>query len=95
MLLVKCRLTNLISYSVFIDMKKSLDTYSGNERGDGGGDYYWNCISYWGKGFLQNIMKKRNQNRISEHEMSRILDMKINNIEKLEGYLINKQFGGV
>ena len=95
MLLVRCRLTNLIPYDVFIEVRESLKAYSGEERGGNGGDYYWNHLSYWGKAFLQNILSKRHQDRINEYEMSRILNMKIKNIEKLEGYLINKQLGGV
>ena len=99
MILVRSRLTNLISYDVFMNAKESFKTQRDYERGDGtnegGGDYYLNHLSYWGKGFLQNILHKHQQKKISEYEMSQILNMKIKNIEKLEGYLINKQFGSV
>lgn len=95
MLLVRCRLSGLISYNVYMGVRESLKTYSGEEQGSNGGDYYRNHLSYWGKAFLQNILSRHHQNRISEYEMSRVLNMKIKNIEKLEGYLINKQLSGV
>lgn len=95
MLLVRCRLTNLIPYSVYADKKETLMTSSA-EAGSGhlqkgGGDYYWNQLSYWGKAFLHNILQARYQDKIGEYEMADILSMKIKNVEKLEGYLINKQ----
>lgn len=90
MLLVRCRLSGLISYNVYMEIRDSLRTYYGEERGGSGGDYYRNHLSYWGKAFLQNILSRHHQNKISEYEMSRVLNMKIKNIEKLEGYLINK-----
>lgn len=95
MLLVRCRLSGLISYDAYIDIRESLKTYNGEEQGGSGGDYYRNHLSYWGKAFLHNILSKYHQNRISEYEMSRVLNMKIKNIEKLEGYLINKQLSSV
>ena len=95
MLLVRCRLTNLISYDAYMGVRESLKAYNGEEQGGDGGNYYWNHLSYWGKGFLHNILNKHHQNRISEYEMSRVLSMKIKNIEKLEGYLMNKQLSGV
>jgi len=99
MFLVRCRLTNLIPYSVFTDMKESLmasssEIGSGDPR-EGGGDYYLNQLSYWGKAFLQNVLQARYQNKIGEYEMADILNMKIQNVEKIEGYLTNKQLIGV
>lgn len=91
MLLVRCRLAGLISYEVFTGIRESLMTGSGNYQSGRGGDYYLNQLSYWGKAFLQNILAKRHLNRISEYEMSQVLNMKIKNIEKLESYLIRKQ----
>ena len=93
MLLVRSRLTNLIPYNVFMNVRESLGTYSGNDQESSGGNYYLNYLSYWGKAFLHNILNKRHQNRISEYEMSQVLNMKIKNIETLEGYLMNKQLG--
>ena len=93
MLLVRSRLTNLIPYNVFMNVRESLGTYSGNDQESSGGKYYLNYLSYWGKAFLHNILNKRHQNRISEYEMSQVLNMKIKNIETLEGYLMNKQLG--
>lgn len=95
MLLVRCRLTNLIPYSVYAEKKETLMT-SSSEAGSGhfqkgGGDYYWNQLSYWGKAFLHNILQARYQDKIGEYEIADILNMKIKNVEKLEGYLINKQ----
>ena len=95
MFLMRCRVTNLVSYDVFMDVKESLKAHSGEDRRSSGGDYYWNYLSYWGKAFLRNILSKRHQNRISEYEVSRVLNMKIKNVEKLEGYLIDKQLGNV
>ena len=95
MLLVRCRLSGLISYNVYMEVRDSLKAYNGEEQGGGGGDYYLNHLSYWGKAFLQNILNRHHQNRLSDYEMSRILNMKIKNIEKLEDYLINKQLSGV
>ena len=95
MLLIRCRLSGLISYDTYMDVRESLNTYNGKAQGGSRGDYYRNHLSYWGKAFLHNILSKYHQNRISEYEMSRVLNMKIKNIEKLEGYLINKQLSGV
>ena len=96
MFLVRCKLTNLIPYRVFADMKESLTTSFSETGGgyprEGGGDYYLNQLSYWGKAFLHNVLQARYQNKIGEYETADILNMKIKNVEKLEGYLINKQF---
>ena len=96
MFLVRCRLTGSIPYSVFADMKESLATsYSEADKEhtqEGGGNYYLNQISYWGKAFLHNVLQARSHNKIDEYETADILNMKINNVEKLDGHLINKQF---
>ncbi len=93
MLLVRCKSNNLISHNIFLEMKESFKKYNREDKTGDGGDYYWNNISYWGKAFLQNLFTKHRQNRISENEMSQVLNMKIKNIEKLEGYLVEKQLG--
>ena len=99
MFLVRCKLTDLIPYSVFTDMKESLMASSsetgGGYPGEGGGDYYSNQLSYWGKAFLQNVLHARYQNKIGEYETADILNMKIQNVEKIEGYLTNKPLIGV
>ena len=92
MLLVRCVATGLIRPGIFKDMQEEfLSEYGSGARSDAGGDYYWNQLSYWGKAFLQNILQARYQDKISDYDMAEILDMKIKNVEKLEGYLINKQ----
>lgn len=99
MFLVRCKSTDLIPYSVFADMKESLLASSSETGGgyprEGGGDYYLNQLSYWGKAFLQNVLHARYQNKIGEYEMADILNMKIQNVEKIEGYFTNKQLIGV
>ena len=95
MFLVRCRLTNLIPYSVYADKKETLMTSSA-EAGSGhlqkgGGDYYWNQLSYWGKAFLHNILQARYQDKIGEYEMADILNIKIKNVARLEGRLISGQ----
>ena len=99
MFLVRCKLTDLIPYNVFTDMKESLMASSSETSGrypnEGGGDYYSNQLSYWGKAFLQNVLHARYQNKIGEYETADILNMKIQNVEKIEGYLTNKQLIGV
>ena len=96
MFLVRCRLSNLIPYSVFTDMKEPLKASSSETGGghlkEGGGDYYLNQLSYWGKAFLHNVLQARYQNKIGEYETADILNMKIKNVEELDGYLVNKQF---
>ena len=96
MFLVRCRLSNLISYDVFTDMKQplraSFSETGGGHRKEGGGDYYLNQLSYWGKAFLHNVLQARYQNKIGEYETADILNMKIKNVEELDGYLVNKQF---
>ena len=96
MFLVRCSLTGSIPYRVFADMKEFLLTsYSEAGRGHtqgGGGNYYSNQISYWGKAFLHNVLQARYQNKIGEYETADILNMKIKNVENLEWYLVNKQF---
>ncbi len=93
MVLVTCLLNSFIYYDSFKNIKEKLSDYVSKAGSDGGGNYYRTHVSYWGKAFLYNILRKRHQNRISEYEVSQILNMKIQNIEKLEGYLIQKQIG--
>lgn len=92
MLLVRCRSARLISYKVFRNIRESLATDRSNYSSDssGGGNYYFLQLSYWGKAFLQNILVKRRLNRISEYEMSQVLNMKIKSVEKFEDYIIGK-----
>ena len=95
MLLVRCRLTNLISYNVYAEKKETLMT-SSSEAGSvhprkGGANRYRTDLSYWGKAFLHNILRARYQDKISDYDMAEILGMKIKNIAKLEDLLISKQ----
>ena len=95
MLLVRCRLTNLISYNVYADKKETLMT-SSLEAGSvhprkSGANRYRTDLSYWGKAFLHNILQARYQDKISDYDMAEILGMKIKNIAKLEDLLISKQ----
>ncbi len=96
MFLVRCMSADLIPYGVYTDMKESLMASRSEAGGgypkEGGGDYYSNQLSYWGKAFLHNVLQARYQNKIGEYETADILNMKIKNVEKLEEYLVNKQF---
>lgn len=90
MLLVTCWVNKLISDDDYPNVAGALGGYTANDRGDGGGDYYWNQISYLGKSFLYNVLSKRHQNRISDYEVAQMLNMKLDNVHTLEGYLAKK-----
>tara|TARA_R110000868_G_scaffold49503_10_gene159623 strand:- start:2855 stop:3991 length:1137 start_codon:yes stop_codon:yes gene_type:complete len=55
-------------------------------RPGGGGDHYWNKISYLGRDYINLALSQFHQNKINETQLAEYLDTKPKNVSTLEEY---------
>jgi hypothetical protein len=56
------------------------------QSGGGGGDFYWNKISYLGRDYIALAFSQYYQNKIDDTQLAEYLDTKPRNIGALEEY---------
>jgi hypothetical protein len=56
------------------------------QSGGGGGDFYWNKISYLGHDYIALAFSQYYQNKIDDTQLAEYLDTKPRNIAALEEY---------
>jgi Zn-dependent peptidase ImmA (M78 family) len=59
--------------------------------GSGGGDFFWNTISYLGRDYISLAFNQYYQNRIDAAQLGEYLNTKAKNISTLEGYFSRSQ----
>ena len=87
---VKAGLVSPAAYRKFMDERQ----YSSESGDSGGGNYYRNHITRWGKGFLANAFACLHQNRVDRFDLCEMLRVKLDNLDKLEDAFFQASAGG-
>lgn len=65
---------------------RAVREWEGQRQPGGGGDFYWNKISYFGRDYIALAFSQYYQNRIDDAQLAEYLDTKVRNIGALEEY---------